>query len=52
MVFKVVVLLIVVNLIYELVELIFPAKKINLTIKSFSLIVMLYAVCDYLVSLI
>lgn len=49
---KIVVVVIVLNVIYELVEMIFPVKTLNLTIKSFALIVMLYALCDYVVAVI
>ena len=51
MIFKIVVLIVVMNLIYELIEIIFPVKKLNLTIKSFALLIMLYAMCDYLMVL-
>ncbi len=52
MFFKIVIFVIVMNLIYELIEIVFPSKNMKLTIKSFSLIVMLYALCDYLIALI
>ena len=50
MFYNIVLTIIVLNVIYELVEVVFPIKKMNTTIKSFVLMVMLYALCDYLIA--
>ena len=49
MFYKIAIFVIVINVIYELIEILFPLSKMNFTIKSFTLIVMLYTLCDYLV---
>ena len=49
MFYKISIFVVVLNLIYELIEMIFPMSKMNFTIKSFTLMVMLYVVCDYFV---
>ena len=48
MFYKISIFVIVLNLIYELIEILFPMTKMSFSIKSFTLIVMLYMVCDYL----
>lgn len=48
MFYKISIFVIVLNLIYELIEILFPMTKMGFSIKSFTLIIMLYMVCDYL----
>ena len=42
-----VVVIIVLNLLYELIEIVFPAKKMSVAIKSFASLILLYALCEY-----
>ena len=42
-----VLVVIVLNVVYEMVEFIFPIKRMGNIVKSFTLIIMLYALCDY-----
>lgn len=51
MIYEFVVVILVLNVIYELVEIIFPIKRMNGIIKSFSLLIMLYALFDYFAKL-
>lgn len=51
MVYNFVFVFIVLNLVYEVVEFIFPVSKISGFVKSFSLIVLLYAMSSYLLNL-
>ena len=46
MIYKFVTGVIVLNLIYELVEIIFPSSKMKSSVKSFVLILLLYVVVD------
>ena len=46
MIYKFVTGVIVLNLIYELVEIIFPSSKMKSSVKSFVLILLLYVVID------
>ena len=41
---------IILNVVYELVEFVFPIKRMGNIVKSFALIIMLYALCDYVVA--
>ena len=52
MVYEFVFVFIVLNIIYELVEILLPVQKMKLIVKSFTLVVLLYAMCEYLFLLI
>lgn len=49
--FKVCAVVIILDLLYEFIEMIFPSKKMKSIIKSFSLTLILYLICDYLFKL-
>lgn len=51
LVYNLVLIFIVLEIIYELIELIFPIKKMRGTVKSFVLMVMLTAIISYIFSL-
>lgn len=48
MIYKFVCVVIVLNLLYELIEVVFPAKKMKGIVKSFVMMLMVYALCDYI----
>lgn len=52
MIYKFVYTFIILNIIYELIEIIFPIKKMNMMVKSFVLIITLYVMCEYIFALI
>ncbi len=49
MIYKLVSSIVVLNLIYEIIEIIFPAKKMKNTIKSFILILIFYEICKVII---
>ena len=51
MVYDFVVVFVTINLIYEMIEFVFPISKIGGFVKSFSLVVLLYAMMNYIVGL-
>ena len=51
MVYKLVLTFILCNLIYEIVEIVFPVNKMKNIVKSFVLIVLLYAISKYIISI-
>lgn len=51
MIYKFVISFLVLNIIFEFIEIIFPIKKIKNMVRSFVLIVMLYAVSEYIFAL-
>ena len=50
-IFNLVLMFIGLNIFYELIELIFPISKMKMSVKSFVLIIMLYAVCSFIVKI-
>lgn len=52
MIYRFVFLIIVLNLLYELVEVVFPAKKMKTSVKSYVLILVFYVICKYIESVI
>ncbi len=50
-IYNLVLAFVVLEIIYELIELIFPIKKMRSAVKSFVLLVMLTALCSYIFSL-
>lgn len=48
MIYKFVSIVIVLNIVYEIVEIILPSKKMKNAIKSFILIMMFYVICKTL----
>lgn len=46
-----VITIIVLNLIYELIEIVFPINKMSVAVKSYALLIVLYAMCEYFSSL-
>ena len=48
MIYKFVISFLVLNIIFEFIEIIFPIKKMKNMVRSFVLIVMLYAVSEYI----
>lgn len=51
MIYKFVISVIVLNLLYELIEIILPSSKIKNMVQSVCLIIMLYAVCKMIAKL-
>lgn len=51
MIYKFVTSVIVLNLLYELLEMIFPSTKLKTTVKSFVLLLMIYTVCEMISNL-
>ncbi len=51
MIYNFVYTFIILNIIYEIIEIIFPIKKMNMVVKSFVLMITLYAMCEYIFSL-
>lgn len=51
MIYKFVISFLVLNIIFEFIEIIFPIKKMKNMVRSFVLIVMLYAVSEYIFAL-
>lgn len=52
MIYRFVLVVIVLNIIYELVEVVFPSSRMKSTVKSFVLIVVLYLIVSSLSNLI
>ena len=48
MIYEFVKSVLVLSVVYELVELLFPSKKMNTAVKSFTLVIFLYSLCSYL----
>ena len=48
MFYRFVCIVIILNVLYELIEVIFPSKKMKSTVKSFVLVLIFYVICDYL----
>ncbi len=46
MIYKITILIIVLNLLYEVIEVVFPSKKMKNSVKSFTLIFMLYLIIN------
>lgn len=46
MIYKFTCIVILMNLMYEFIELIFPSKKMKGIVKSFVMICIIYAICD------
>lgn len=51
MIYNFVASVIVLNLLYELLEMILPSEKLKTTVKSFVLLLMLYVVCEMIANL-
>ncbi len=51
MIYKFVILIVTLNVLYEMIEFIFPIGKMKQIIKSFTLIVFLYEICQFVISL-